>query len=618
MSQKTVLVVEDNDLNKKLVKILLTLENHCCLEAGNAEEGIELARKHRPDLILMDIELPGMDGLTATRMIRQDPNLRNIPILALTAYAMEGDEAKAREAGCNGYITKPFEVKVFSETIHRQLSEKTPPVPSRGNGCGHRILIVDDEPLNVKLTGARLASKGYRILSAADGKEALELVRKHRPDLILLDIMMPGMDGYEVTETLKQDPEHCDIPIILVTALDGEDDKRKGLEAGADEFLNKPVNYTELEARVLSLIRLKQYQEQLGTRMASERVLVESPRGAPTGGEEALPRVLLVEDDDPGALLMEGSLDEIPCRVTRVRDGRGALEAVAREKIDVVLLSIVLPLMDGFEVCRRLKEKEETVPVQVVMVTSLNDLQNKIRGLEVGADDFLVKPITREELCARVKSLIRKKRYLDGLRAKVDAALQAAITDELTGIYNYAYFKHFLGLELKRSKRQNHSLALMMIDVDHFKAFNDTYGHPAGDRALRDIASVLRDHVREIDLAARYGGEEFAVVLPYLDGQAASGVAERLVAAVRENCGGAFVNSHRLSVSIGVSLFPHHGESMEDLIGAADAALYKAKRSGKNRSCVWKVASDLIPLETDLNAAQIEGSHDGRIHCIRL
>jgi two-component system cell cycle response regulator len=599
MEQKTVLVVEDNDLNKKLVKTLLTISNYHCLEAGSAEEGIRLAKSHRPDLILMDIELPGMDGLTATRIIRNDHGTREIPILALTAYAMDGDEAKAREAGCDGYITKPFEVRVFSETVHRHLSMRPTLSPSGKTAGGHRILIVDDEPLNVKLTGARLASKGYRIFSASDGNQALEIVHRERPDLILLDIMMPGRDGYEITRILKQHPEYQDIPIILVTALDGEDDKKRGLDAGADEFLNKPVNYTELEARVLSLIRLKQYQEQLGTRKASESLMVKTGEEPSSPLQEELPVVLLVEDDEMEARLMQACLSDLSCAVRRVRDGKEALEAVAREKVDVMLLDIVLPNMDGFEVCRRLKEKEETLPVQIVMVTSLNDLQDKIRGLEVGADDYLVKPLNREELCARVRSLIRKKGYLDGLRAKVDAALQAAITDELTGIYNYAYFKHFLDLEMKRSRRQRHPLSLLMIDVDDFKAFNDTYGHPAGDIALRNIGRILRAHVREIDLAARYGGEEFAVVLPYLDEKVAFTVAERLLAAVREGGGTADQRGACLSVSIGISVFPQHGEDIEALIGAADAALYRAKGNGKDRFCLWNDGLGLYPVRNE-------------------
>jgi two-component system cell cycle response regulator len=221
------------------------------------------------------------------------------------------------------------------------------------------------------------------------------------------------------------------------------------------------------------------------------------------------------------------------------------------------------------------------------MITSLSDTESRLKGIEVGTDDFLVKPVNKDELQARIKSLIRKKDYLDQLRAKVDTALQAAITDKLTGIYNHGYFKHFLDLEFKRSRRHKHTLALLMIDVDDFKAFNDQYGHPCGDHCLRMIAEILRENVREIDLTARYGGEEFVVSLPYADMDTAKLIGERLLRSVDEHDEIPCASGARLSVSIGVSLFPNHADSPEELLRTADTALYMAKRRGKNQYCVY-------------------------------
>ena len=576
--KKTILVIEDNDLNLKLVRDLIKLNHTSAIVAQDAESGLELARRHKPDLILMDIELPGINGLAATEMIRKDS----------TAWAMPEDEQRALEAGCNGFIAKPINIKSFQKTINSYLQSTSSLQECIENHRSQRILIVDDEALNLKLLAAKLSSKGYRIATAGDGKTALEITKTEPPDLILLDIMMPGMDGYEVTARLKADPETSNIPIILVTALTGEDEKKKGLAAGADEFINKPLNYAELEARVVSLLRLKEYQEQLGTRQKSESLMINGIADIIDDTEEnqGLPSILVVEDDSTSAKLITQYLSIMPCHVERAKTGKDALKIAASKKIDIMLLDLMLPCINGFEVCRAIKDNEETFPIQVVMITSLTDTRSRLKGIEVGADDFLVKPVNKDEFRARIKSLIRKKLYLDKLRAKVDLALHAAITDKLTGVYNHGYFKHFLDLELKRSRRHKHNLALLMIDVDDFKAFNDKFGHPCGDQTLRMIARILRENVRDIDLVARYGGEEFAVTLPYAGEDAARSIAGRLLRSVAGHREIESAPGARLSVSIGVALFTDFADTPEDLIKHADLALYTAKGRGKNQYCL--------------------------------
>jgi len=214
---KKVLVIEDNELNLKLVRALLQRESFPILEAGDAETGLDLARSGRPDLILMDIQLPGMDGLTATRLIKRDPELGEIPVVALTSYAMQEDMEKAKEAGCNGYISKPIDVRNFLDTI-RKFMQDSAPLSSGNSGepfYNQKILIADDEPLNVKLLRALLLPNKYEVLHAYSGPEALEKATQVAPDLILLDVMMPGMDGYEVTRRLKKDPQTQEIPAFL-------------------------------------------------------------------------------------------------------------------------------------------------------------------------------------------------------------------------------------------------------------------------------------------------------------------------------------------------------------------------------------------------------------------
>jgi two-component system cell cycle response regulator len=452
-----------------------------------------------------------------------------------------------------------------------------------------KILIVDDDPLNVKLTAAKLPVDCYETLRAYNGQEALEKIDKYSPDIILLDIMMPGMDGYAVTRKLKNNPDTRDIPVILITALDGTDDKVKGLEAGADEFLNKPVNTAELTARVRSFLPLKQYQDQLKVRTQSKQLFSTPEEEKKYIQSTFNPQsILLVEDNDKDVRLIQGYLNGEGYKLSLARDGEETLSRVRGEKIDLLLLDILLPGIDGFEVCRRLKDMEQTRDIQIVVITCLRDLESKIKGLELGIDDFLVKPINKFELQTRLKTLLNKKKYLDRLHVNYDTALHYAITDRRTGLYNHGYFEHMLEAEVKRSNRHKHPLALIMIDIDDFKQYNDTLGHLAGDEILRVLGKLIKKNIREVDLGARYGGEEFAIILPYTDLEGARMGAERIKKIITDHPFDPQISiaSRRLTISMGVAAYPSDATSVQELVQIADKALYTAKERGKNRICL--------------------------------
>ena len=451
-----------------------------------------------------------------------------------------------------------------------------------------KILIVDDNPLNTKLISSMLATGAYETITAMEGKTAVRKTRSEQPDLILMDIMMPVMDGYEATEILKQDPETKDIPIIMITALDGSEDKLRGLEAGADEFLNKPVNAAELMARAKSLLRLKLYQEQLKSRADSEESMVFENRGAVSGQKELnLPTILVVDDEDKDVRLIQNYLQGEAYQISVAKTGEETLSRVLKEKIDLVLLDILLPGMDGFQVVQRLREIEGGKNLQIVALTNLQDMESKIKGIELGADDYLVKPINKHELRVRIRSLVKKKAYLDSLKNEYASAVQTAITDKLTGLYNRAYFEHFINLEIKRAERQTAFLSLIMMDIDDFKQYNDTLGHLAGDRILRDVGKLVRKSIREIDLAARYGGEEFALVLPHTNIEGAVVVAERLKKIVFEHTFAPedMLPGKRFTVSLGIAEYPTEAITVNDLIQRADEQLYRAKNAGKDCIC---------------------------------
>jgi two-component system cell cycle response regulator len=441
MKETTILVVEDNPLNMKLVRALLHKDSYRVLEAGNAEQGLVLARETKPDLILMDIQLPGMDGLSAVRILKKEPLLRNTPIVALTSYAMDGDVEKAQEAGCDGYLTKPVNARNFSDTVRRLLQDGLPSSSRNleGQPLRKKILIADDQPLNLKLLEAQLPSHQYEVSCAHNGEECLEKVTKDHPDLILLDIMMPGMDGYEVTRKLKQDPEFQGIPIILVTALGERKDKLKGLEAGADEFLNKPVHKVELLGRIRSLILFKQLREQFIARTrAGESCRDPMGHKDSTGSSSGKQRVLIVEDDSQDVRLIQFYLQDLPLETEVATSAEAALASLENRDVDLLLLDVLLPGMDGFDLCRRLKENPRTRNTQVLFITCLSDLESKAKSFETGGDDLLIKPINGYEFHIRVQTLLKKKEYLDKLDPLPESSLQGGMADPLTNLYPQA------------------------------------------------------------------------------------------------------------------------------------------------------------------------------------
>jgi two-component system cell cycle response regulator len=372
-----------------------------------------------------------------------------------------------------------------------------------------KILVADDDALNVKLMAAMLPSDHYEKNFAYSGMEALEKVEENMPDLILLDVMMPDLDGFEVTETLKNNDRFRDIPIILITALNGLENKIKAIECGADEFINKPVRPRELMARVESLLKLKSYQNQLkSTGACNPETMVPKHDEGPGILSLNLPSVLIVEDDEKDAKLIHSMISGEPYQLKWVKTGEQAMEATRMERIDVVLLDILLPGLNGFQVCRLLKEKDATKNIQVVALTSLMDLESKIKGINQGVDEYLVKPVNRYELKIRIKAMVKKKAYLDSLRVEALQRMANALEDPATGLYVSGYFQHLFELEIRRCKRQGTSMCLLVFEI---KLEPDTPS--PGQALIREIAQTIKKNIRDVDFAAHFPSGRFAVLL---------------------------------------------------------------------------------------------------------
>jgi two-component system cell cycle response regulator len=444
-----------------------------------------------------------------------------------------------------------------------------------------RILIIDDVPANTRLLEAKLSAEYYQVASGRDGFEALGLARDWQPDLILLDVMMPGMDGFECCRQLKESTATRHIPVVMVTALGEPSERLRGLEAGADDFLTKPVEYDTLMARVRSLVRLKRLLDEWRARGETVRALGLSaePEQVPS---VAGARALVIDDWDLGAQTIQDALGRDEIVTSRASSEAEAMALSTSQAFDLIVLSLAISGEDPLKLTSSLRAADATREVPMLLIAEPEEHERLLRGFDLGANDWLVLPLDANELRARARNQIRRKFYQDRLRADLGRALELALTDSLTGLYNQRYLiRHLRGLLAASPERE---VAVLMLDVDHFKQVNDEYGHAVGDRALRAIGETLRANTRVFDSLARYGGEEFVVVLPGSNPDESVAAAERLRAAVEAMTFAPVPGRlYRLTISIGVACGGTGTETPEALLRDADVALYAAKRAGRNR-----------------------------------
>jgi len=448
-----------------------------------------------------------------------------------------------------------------------------------------RVLVVDDVPANVKLLEARLSAEYFDVVTASCGREALDICRRAECDIVLLDVMMPDIDGFEVCRQLKSDPRTHFIPVVMVTALDSPADRVRGLDAGADDFLTKPVSDVVLIARVRSLTRLKMMTDELRMRaLTSCEIGVQAPEREVIADEGKGGRILLVEDRPSSyerlapILAEEHTVDVEP-------DPAQALFHAADGNYDLLIVSLNLENYDGLRLCSQARSLERTRNVPLLALSNADNNVQLLRGLEIGVNDYLLRPVDKNELLARARTQIRRRRYTHYLRDSVQSTFEMAITDPLTGLHNRRYLEGHLSTLAEQASVRGKPLALMILDIDYFKSINDTHGHDAGDDVLREFASRIRKSVRGIDLAARYGGEEFVIVMPETDQHVAGIIAERLRRAIANE---AFpiekgAKQIEVTISVGLATLETKHEPVGDVLKRADQALYRAKHDGRNR-----------------------------------
>lgn len=447
-----------------------------------------------------------------------------------------------------------------------------------------RVLVVDDIEANVKLLEARLTVEYFETIIARSGHEALQICDREAPDVVLLDVMMPGMDGFEVCRRIKGNPKTQHVPVIMITALDQPSDKVQGLEAGADDFLTKPVDDIALISRVKNLSRLKTLTDEMLKRASTSEQMGMGAgsdlncQNAGIGG-----KILLVEDHPRSAerIIEELSHDQ---KIELETDPQTALMRLPEENFDLLMVSLSLTNADGLRLCSQVRSLDRIRHLPILIVTDPGEDARLLRGLEMGINDYLMRPIDKNEMQARVRTQIKRKRFSDNLRSQIDQSAEMAIMDPLTGLYNRRYMESHMRTLVHEAIQRGKPLSVLVADIDFFKAVNDAHGHDAGDEILKDFSNRLRENIRGIDLACRLGGEEFVVMMPDTDLAKAYIVGERLRQRIAND---PFLTSQgkqlTITSSVGLAALEGVEDTPDALLKRADLALYSAKRDGRNR-----------------------------------
>jgi diguanylate cyclase (GGDEF)-like protein len=567
--RRVLLVEDDQTLAELESKVLTDLLEMSVTIAANGLEAIEKVAAAPFDLILMDIMMPVMGGLAATQKIRAAG--KTLPIIAMTGQDLSGDRERSLDAGMNDYLTKPFSIDNLRKVLTRWMPNAISPAPEPApEPAGAQVQLPAQQP-----AGSTSPFSLDAALARAD----------NRPDL-LRKMMLSFRDRFQNAASEMK---------MLVAGGELEAAARlahslKGLTATLEaakltEVAGALENaFRENRTEGLSSI-LAEFEAVLDDGLKAADALTATPNPQPRPLGEAVtflsrPRVLIVDDDLSKRLLLMELLGR-EFETVLATNGQEAMDMAASGSLDLILLDVMMPGMNGFDVCKRLKASRATQDIPVVFLTALGAMA-ETEGFACGGADFLTVPVNPKSFRARVKNQIAFKLVHDQL-------FNLAMTDPLTGLSNRRRFDETMAYEYARHTRSGSQLSLIMMDVDHFKSFNDTYGHVAGDHCLRQIAQAMeRVTTRTTDLVARYGGEEFVVLLPETDFSGALLVASKLRNAVNDlaipHCSSG--SAGHVTMSLGVSTgFCVHGRPAASFLTTADEQLYAAKAGGRNRIC---------------------------------
>ncbi len=552
MEHRKILVVEDNPLNQKLVKVMLSREPYDLTIADTAEEGLRMARAETPDLILMDIRLPGMDGLEATREIRKDGLLRECLVVAFSAGAMRGDREKALAAGCDYYISKPVKPRLFVERIKLLLEGRTKNAGRPSSlPSAPRVLLVGSERAALTSLQHQLSGDWVLVETSRGGVDAIAKARAWLPEVLLVDIGVDLSDALELLRDLAESTDLASIPCAVLSSDEEESSRVALIEAGAISVVHKPVSNVELRVRFLGMVGARQRARQCALRIDAAGAC-----GAPHRRRSKTLQVLIAEAEPTASRILEFGLRHLGAEVQVASTSVEASRRIARGGIDLIALEVTLPDMDGLEFARKLADSPSTSGIPLLVIAAPTESEVRTRAFEVGVQEFLTMPVNDKELCSHASRLLRQKEVDDELRyLGKDASLRHQEIEAQRSMRT-CFFHSTLELGLQSAIALRHPLAVAIVRRSD------------GDRPPAEWAGALRRHCREIDWFGRLADGSFGVVFANLGIEAAARM-RHFGMAVHEKEGG--VGSGWSPAQIGLAVYPEDGSHSHELLEKARA-----------------------------------------------